>query len=87
MTGAPLSLACKVRQAIVKWLEVDPADVTDDKFLRTDLGADTLSMLDVIMEVEIAIDAEIDDDMIEQIITVGDLQKLAARLADEQVAA
>lgn len=82
----PMTIACLVRKAIAKWLEADPADITDGKYLRTDLGADTLSMLDVVMEVETFIEAEIDDDMIEQIVTVGDLVKLAERLASEEAA-
>lgn len=83
----PLTIACQVRKAIAKWLEVDPADIADDKDLRTDLGADTLSMLDIVMEIETFIDAEIDDNQIEQTWTVGDLIKLAERLASEEAVA
>lgn len=84
---ASLTPACHVRKAIAKWLEVDPAEIRDGKHLRLDLGADTLSMMDVVMEVEDVLGVEIDDDIIEQIVTVGDLIGWAERLAGEAVAA
>ncbi|WP_431490926.1 acyl carrier protein [Paraburkholderia fungorum] len=86
MTAA-LTPACHVRKAIAKWLEVDPADITDGKHLRLGLGADTLSMMDVIMEVEDALEVEIDDDIIEQIVTVGDLIGWAEKLVGEAAVA
>ena len=46
-------------------------DVTDDQSLTYDLGADSLDVLELVMELEEEFDVNIPDDAAEKITTVG----------------
>ena len=67
----------KIIDIIVDKLGVKPEEVTDEIKL-TDLGADSLDAVELIMEVEKLINIAIPDDEAEKISTVGDLKKMVA---------
>jgi acyl carrier protein len=57
-------------------LGVDPAEVTEVASFQNDLGADSLDIVELIMEFEKVFDIEIpDDDASDSISTVGDAIK------------
>ncbi|MBI1682342.1 phosphopantetheine-binding protein [Caulobacter hibisci] len=85
MTGA-LSTACIVNRIVARHLDVDPSDLGPG-LIFADAGVCDLSMIEVLMEVEDLIDAEIGDDQAEQVKTVGDLVRLAQRLTGDVPAA
>ena len=61
----------KIKEIIVELLEVEPAQVTMEARFREDLEADSLDLVELIMEFEEQFDAKIPDDDAQQIKTVG----------------
>jgi acyl carrier protein len=62
----------KVRDIIVDKLGVDAAEVSAEKSFTSDLGADSLDTVELIMELEKEFGVSIPDDDAEKIATVGD---------------
>ena len=62
----------KVKEIIVEQLDVDEADVTMEASFRDDLDADSLDVVELVMELEDEFDIEIADEEAEKINTVGD---------------
>ena len=56
-------------------------DILDEHKIVEDLGADSLNIVEIIMEVETEFDIEIDDTEIDNIETVNDLVKLIQDLS------
>ena len=65
-------IASKVKAIIVDKLGVDENEVTETAAFTTDLGADSLDTVELIMEFEKEFGIEIPDDQAEKITTVGD---------------
>jgi acyl carrier protein len=61
----------KVREVIVDCLCVDEVDVTMDSRLIADLGADSLDLVELLMDLEEEFDIEVPDDEAEKFKTVG----------------
>jgi len=72
-----MDVFAKIQEIIVEHLEVEPELVTREASLRETLGADSLDLVDLLMEFEDALrtvipDAEIPDEDVQGIVTVGD---------------
>ena len=65
----------KVKQIIVEQLQVDEAEVTPGASFQEDLGADSLDVVELVMQFEEAFDIQIPDEDAEKILTVGDALK------------
>ena len=63
----------KVKGVIVELLEVDPAQVTPDARFREDLEADSLDLVELIMEFEEQTGLTISDEAAQQLKTVGEV--------------
>lgn len=61
----------KIKDIIVDLLGVEPEKVTLDADFREDLGADSLDLVELIMEFEDSFGSTISDDEAQQIETVG----------------
>lgn len=61
----------KVKEIVIDQLEVDAEQVTPDASFATDLGADSLDTVELVMALEEEFDIEIPDEVAEQIDTVG----------------
>jgi acyl carrier protein len=61
----------QVKEIIVEQLGVDPDQVTEGARFREDLEADSLDLVEFIMEVEDVFGGEISDEEAQQIQTVG----------------
>ncbi len=61
----------RVRDIIVELLGVDPSKVTRDARFREDLEADSLDLVELIMEFEQEFGGEISDEEAQKIETVG----------------
>lgn len=59
-------------KVIVDRLGVDESEVKIEASFREDLGADSLDVVELVMELEDEFDMEISDDDAEKIATVGD---------------
>ncbi|MEJ2411822.1 MAG: acyl carrier protein [Anaerolineales bacterium] len=62
----------QVKNIIVDLLAVDPGKVTKDARFREDLEADSLDLVELIMEFEDEFGGEISDEDAQKITTVGD---------------
>ena len=65
-------IAERVKAIIVDKLSVDENEVTPNASFSTDLGADSLDTVELIMEFEKEFGLQIPDDQAEKIATVGD---------------
>ena len=62
----------RVTKVIVDRLGVDESEIKMEASFRDDLGADSLDVVELVMELEDEFDMEISDDDAEKIATVGD---------------
>ncbi|AQX54016.1 acyl carrier protein [Priestia flexa] len=62
----------RVTKIIVDRLGVDESEVKLESNFKEDLGADSLDVVELVMELEDEFDMEISDEQAEQIATVGD---------------
>lgn len=65
----------EVRKIIVDQLGVDADEVTMEANFRDDLEADSLDLVELIMQFEEKFGGEISDEEAQQIVTVGDAVK------------
>ncbi|MFA7636712.1 MAG: acyl carrier protein [Monoglobales bacterium] len=63
----------KIKEIIARELMVDESDITLETDIINDLGADSLSVVDLAMALEDEFDIEMPDEEIEGIKTVGDI--------------
>lgn len=62
----------KLKSIIMDVLNQDAQEITMESTFVDDLGADSLDIFQIIMEIEETFDIEIDNDEAEKIVTVGD---------------
>ncbi|HEY6256935.1 MAG TPA: acyl carrier protein [Xanthobacteraceae bacterium] len=71
------SLTTQVRDVIAEHFGIDADRLTDEARLRDDLGVDWLDRLELMIAIEDQVaGVEIDDELVEQIDTVGDLMRV-----------
>ena len=68
-------ISAKVKAIIVDKLVIDESEVTENSNFMSDLGADSLDTVELIMEFEKEFDLQIPDDEAEKITTVGEAIK------------
>ncbi|MDK2885978.1 MAG: acyl carrier protein [Thermosipho sp. (in: thermotogales)] len=69
----------KIRELIAEQLGVDVSEVTEEKNLVDDLGADSLDMVDLIMAFEDEFGIKVDDSDLSKIKTVKDVIDLLSQ--------
>jgi acyl carrier protein len=77
LADAPSSdhVTARVQEIIGNVLAREPVDLTPDRKLMDDLGADGLDMIEIAIEVETAFDIGLTDEAVEDIVTVGDVSR------------
>ena len=65
----------KVKDLLCEQLDVEEDAVTMDANIIDDLGADSLDLVDLVMSLEDEFNAEIPDEEVETMKTVGDIVK------------
>lgn len=70
-----MSIFDTVKKIIVDRLGVDESAVTMEASFKDDLGADSLDVVELVMELEDEFDLEISDEDAEKITTVGEVVK------------
>ena len=63
----------KIKQMLAEQLDADEDEMNMDTNIATDLGADSLDVVQLLSEIEAEFDIEIPDEEIENIRTIGDL--------------
>ena len=71
----------KVKESIVSSLQCDEAIVTMEASITDDLGADSLDIMDLIIELEDTFGVKIEDSRAKAIKTVGDIVAVVDELA------
>lgn len=61
-----------IKAILVKHLKVDPATITEKTNLQEDLGADSLDLVEIVMEMEEVFGISIPDSDITKVKTIGD---------------
>ncbi len=67
-----MDIAEKIHNIVAEQLNVDPDEVTDEASFVVDLGADSLDLVELIMEFEDQFKISISDEDAEKINTVGE---------------
>ena len=69
-----MTVETKVKKVIAEKIpDIDIEDIVPDASLIEDLGADSLTIVELVMSMEEIFDIEIDDDVAETLITVQDV--------------
>ncbi len=63
----------EVKEILAEQLDVNPDDIELTSNLQTDLGADSLDAIDIVMSIEDAYGIEVPDSLIENMKTVEDI--------------
>ena len=63
----------KIKQILADTLDVSEDEISADTNIATDLGADSLDVVEILMSIEDEFDIEIPDSEIENIRTIGEL--------------
>ncbi|MBO5089738.1 MAG: acyl carrier protein [Clostridia bacterium] len=63
----------KIKQILADTLDVNEDELSADTNIATDLGADSLDVVEILMSIEDEFDIEIPDSEIENIRTIGEL--------------
>ena len=66
----------KLQEIIAEELNVDMEEVTEEKSLIDDFGADSIDLFQILMAIETEFDIEVDNEEAEHIRTVGDVVQL-----------
>lgn len=72
MAAANEAIFNELKEIIVEQLAVDPEEVTLEASFVEDLNADSLDLVELIMEIEEKFGVEVPDDDAEKIVTVAD---------------
>ncbi len=70
-----MALIEEVKEVVAEQLNVNPDEIKEESKFVEDLGADSLDVVELIMELEEKFDIEIPDSEAEKIATVGDAVK------------
>ena len=68
-------LSERIQSIVSDQLGVERAEVTKDASILDDLGADSLDVVELVMTLEEAFDIEVPDDAVEEMRTIGDIQR------------
>ena len=77
------SLFIKLRELIVDKLEVKESDVVPEATFRDDLGADSLAIVELVMNIEDRFGITIPDEDAENLTTVGSAVQYIAKKLEE----
>lgn len=76
---AAVLLIERINNVVIENLGVEPGHITPESEIESDLGADSLDVIELTMAVEETFDIEIADDEAEKVKTMDDLYGLIAR--------
>ena len=65
----------EMKDLIAEGLNIDESKITEESSFKDDLGADSLDLFELVMSLEDEFNAEIPDEEVETMKTVGDIVK------------
>lgn len=63
----------QVKEIIGEILDMEPADIPDDAHILDDLGADSIAVMEIVMELESEFDFEVETEQIPSMTSVNDI--------------
>lgn len=72
--------AVRIKEIVAEQLNYDIEKLSDDTLFVEDLNADSLEIVELVMALENEFDAEISEDAIEKIKSIGDLADALANM-------
>lgn len=63
----------RIRDLIAEKVGVDTEEISMETSFADDLEADSITLFELVMAIEDEFDIEVDDEIIEKIVTVGDI--------------
>lgn len=75
--------ADQVRNDVAQYLQLDPEKLTEYALLTEDLGVDSLTAIEMSIELEGRYKIDISDEELAEVATYGDLEKLVLSKAGE----
>ena len=72
----------KLREVICRYVEIDPNTLTEDTNIRSELGLNSLELINIAVAIEDEFDVEIPDREVGNIETLGDALKVIEKYMD-----
>jgi len=79
-TGAPPDVPAAIARMLVQTFDLSAEQVTPEARLREDLDMDSLDGVDLIVQIEKVFQVRVDDEVVKQIRTVGEIHTYVAEL-------
>jgi acyl carrier protein len=76
-------LSSRIQLIVADQLGVEKSEVTKDASILDDLGADSLDVVELVMSLEDAFDIEVPDEAVEEMRTIGDVQRFVEAHASQ----
>lgn len=72
----------KIKEIVAEILDIEESEIKEDAKIIDDLGADSIAVMEIVMELEEEYDVEVPTEDVLNLVTVGDIQKyVEAKLA------
>lgn len=72
----------KIREVICRFVDIDPNSLTEDTNIRSELGLNSLELINIAVAIEDEFDVEIPDREVANIETLGDAIKIIEQYMD-----
>ncbi|MBQ6421184.1 MAG: acyl carrier protein [Clostridia bacterium] len=72
----------QIREIICEFVDIDPASITPETNIRTDLGLNSLELINLAVEIEETFDVEIPDREAMDLQTVADAMRIIKEYMD-----
>lgn len=72
-----------LREVICRYVEIDPATLTEDTNIRSELGLNSLELINIAVAIEDEFDVEIPDREVGNIETLGDAIKVIRKYMED----
>ena len=72
----------KIREVICRFVDIDPNTLTEDTNIRSELGLNSLELINIAVAIEDEFDVEIPDREVGNIETLGDAIKIIEKYMD-----
>ena len=72
-----------LREVICRFVEIDPEKLTEETNIRSELGLNSLELINIAVAIEDEFDVEIPDREVGNIETLGDAMKVIAKYLED----
>lgn len=73
----------RIRNVICKYVDIDPATLTEDTNIRSELGLNSLELVNIAVAIEDEFDVEIPDREVANLETLGDAIRIIEKYMED----